>query len=90
MYSTTYRKRKFVRNKRLCWRYEDFKKYSKILSRYFIKRGYLGTRIRRIFDDVKDLGRKNLLANKPIEIKYPQSIYACRWYSGLRRQLKRI
>ena len=76
-------KGQFIRIRRICSEKEDFQRNCKMMSTFFVKRGYQPQELNHAIDEVSRIDRSELLNDKPREKKDPQVIFVCDWHPNL-------
>ena len=76
-------KGQFIRIKRICSEKNDFEKYANILKHKLVKRGYHLKIISEAYNTVKNICRDELLKEKKLQERDPQSIFVCTWHPKL-------
>ena len=76
-------KGQFIRVRRICSTLNEYTKHCKILSDFFIKRGYDAKSMNDTINEIAKIDRKTLLEDKSREEKDPQTIFVSDWHPSL-------
>ena len=76
-------KGQFIRIRRICSNVEDFKYHAGTLSRFLVKRGYNPKSLTEIACEVSKMDRSELLLDKKLPKKDPQTIFVADWHPSL-------
>ena len=76
-------KGQFIRIRRICSEKAEYFRNSKVLSDFFVKRGYSGRAVQAAINEVALLNRKDLLVDRESPTKDPQTIFVADWHPVL-------
>ena len=78
-------KGQLIRIRRICSKESDFLDQSKIIIQHFVNRGFHQKLLTKSLQEVKNMKREDLLAEKKVPPKDAQSVFICTWHPKLRK-----